>query len=380
MRIRLLSFVIVLFILACNSKNQGVDNVINTDKKKEPLGYAKGFEIEHIENYKLLTIHDPWQGAKKVVYKYLLVNKGDSIPDIESDCIIKTPVERVICLSTTHIAFIDIINETKSIYGVSGKDYVNNSNIRKRIENNEVFDIGFDNSLNYELIVRLNPDLVITYGVGGQIAGYNQKLNDLGIKTVINAEYLENHPLGKLEWVKFIAAFYNKDKQANEYFEKIEKEYLNLLALTDTIVNKPYILFGMPWKDSWYVPGGNSYLAKMVVDAGGEYIWKDNESRESTPFNIESMFALASKANVWLNTGSVNNKPDIIKTDPRFKYFKPFNESEIFNNNKRINAFGGNDYWETGLVEPHIVLKDMIKIFHPELFPEHELVYYKLIE
>lgn len=380
MRIKLLSFVIVLFILACSSKNQGVDNVANTDKKKGSLGYAKGFEIEYIENYKLLTIHDPWQGAKKVVYKYLLVNKGDSIPDIESDCIIKTPVERVICLSTTHIAFIDIINETKSIYGVSGKDYVNNSNIRKRIENNEVFDIGFDNSLNYELIVSLNPDLVITYGIGSQVAGYNQKLNDLGIKTVINAEYLENHPLGKLEWVKFIAAFYNKDKQANEYFEKIEKEYLNLLALTDTIVNKPSVLFGMPWKDSWYVPGGNSFLAKMVADAGGEYIWKDNESRESTPFNIESMFALASKANVWLNTGSVNNKPDIIKTDPRFKDFKPFNESEIYNNNKLINALGGNDYWETGLVEPHIVLKDMIKIFHPELLPEHELVYYKLIE
>ena len=171
MRIKLLSLIILLFILSCSSKHKGDDNQKYTDKDIGSLSYAKGFEIKYVGNNKLITIHNPWQGAKKVVYKYLLVNKGDSIPDIDADFIIETPIKRVICLSTTHIAFIDIINETSTIYGVSGKDYVNNSEIRKRIENNEVFDVGFDNSLNYELIASLNPDLVITYGVGGQVAG-----------------------------------------------------------------------------------------------------------------------------------------------------------------------------------------------------------------
>jgi iron complex transport system substrate-binding protein len=379
MKIRIAGIILISLLISCNGSNE--------DKKKSKivlkttsLSFADGFDIEYHKDYKLITIYNPWQGAQEVDYKYLLVNRKADVPDIKADLIIKTPIKRVICLSTTHIGFIDVLNETNSVMGVSGKDYVNNNNIRERIDNKEVVDVGFDNSLNYELIAGLNPDLVITYGVGSQVAGYNQKLNDLGIKTIICAEYLEDHPLGKLEWIKFLAAFYNKDNEANEYFNKIESEYKQLLSLTDTISKKPYVLFGLPWKDVWYVPGGKSYLAKLVDDAGGTYIWDDNESRESTPYDIESMFVLASKANVWLNTGSVNRKSDILKSDSRFEKFKPFDESVIFNNNNRTNIYGGNDYWESGLVEPHIVLKDMIKMFHPDLLKDHSLVYYKAIE
>jgi len=380
MKVRILGVILLYVLVSCNNIDNKNDNKVNESLNIETLNYAKGFGIEVNDNYKLLTIHNPWQGAQKVEYKYLLIKKGAKVPDIKADFIIETPIERVVCLSTTHIAFIDVINETQSIFGVSGKDYVNNSKIRQRIEKNEVVDVGFDNSLNYELIAGLNPDLVITYGVGSQVAGYNQKLNDLGIKTVICAEYLENHPLGKLEWIKFLAAFYNKEDLAYKYYNEIEKEYISLLSQIDSSTVKPKVLFGLPWKDSWYVPGGQSYLAKMVEDAGGEYLWKDNDSRESTPYDIESMFVMASKADVWLNTGSVNSKSDILKTDPRFKSFKPFNESKIFNNNNITNIFGGNDYWESGLVEPHLVLKDMIQIFHPELLSDHKLVYYKVIE
>jgi iron complex transport system substrate-binding protein len=205
-------------------------------------------------------------------------------------------------------------------------------------------------------------------------------LQDLGINTVIIGEYLENHPLGKLEWLKFLAVLYNMDEKANEYLEKVEKEYNDLLAISNTVNKKPKVLFGLPWKDSWYVPGGQSYLAKMVEDAGGEYLWKENESRESIPFNIESMFLQASSAEVWLNTGSINKKTDILKIDERFESFKPYRYSLIYNNNLQSNKYGGNNYWEKGLVEPHIVLKDMIKIFHPELLIDYNLSYYKAIK
>ena len=329
----------------------------------------------------IITVSNPWQGANNVEYKYLLIDKNEELPEFSDKYrVIRTPVEKVICLSTTHVAFIDVLNKTGTIAGISGTDYVNNQKLRERIENKHVFDVGYDNSLNYELIASLNPDLVITYGIGGEIAGYNQRLKDLGINSVINAEYLEDDPLGKLEWIKFIAAFYGMDNFANEYFESIEKEYNELLDIAKENKSKPKVLFGLPWKDVWYVPGGMSYLAKMVNDAGGEYLWKSNDSRKSLPFNIESVFVKASEAEIWLNTGTVNNKQDIIKTDERFKSFKPFNESKIYNNNLRLNQFGGNDYWETGLVQPNIVLKDMIKIFHPDLLPDHQLVYYKQID
>jgi len=379
MKFRIFGLILFTFLISCNN-NKVDENALSSVVKSSNLSYAKGFEIEYHNDYKLITIHDPWQGALQVDYKYLLVNKNAKIPNIKADVIFKTPIDRVICLSTTHIGFIDVLNETQSVLGVSGKDYVNNAKIRKRIDSKEIVDVGFDNSLNYELIAGLNPDLVITYGVGSQVAGYNQKLNDLGIKTIICAEYLEDNPLGKLEWIKFLAAFYNKDNEATEYCNKIESEYEKLLTLTDTIRERPKVLCGLPWKDAWYVPGGKSYLAKLIEDAGGKYIWDDNESRESTPYDIESMFILGAKANVWLNTGSVNTKSDILKLDSRFESFKPFNESVIFNNNKNTNIYGGNDYWESGLVKPHLVLRDMIKIFHPELLKDHSFVYYKAIE
>ena len=196
MKVKYLVFVWFLIFYSCSEsvENQSSDNV-SADNRKEILKYAKGFEIEYIDSIRHITIHDPWQGAKSIEYKFALVNKGDDIKNLNKNwTVIKTPVSRVVCLSTTHIAFIDIFNETNTIIGVSGSKYVNNQIVREGIENKEVFDVGFDNSLNFELIVSLDPDLVITYGVGSQVASYNQKLNDLGIKTIIIAEYLENHP------------------------------------------------------------------------------------------------------------------------------------------------------------------------------------------
>ncbi|MBU8892110.1 MAG: ABC transporter substrate-binding protein [Bacteroidales bacterium] len=382
MKLKYTVVVVFLILFSCSgNRDESIKGHAESKKISGGLKYAKGLRIEIADNYKIITVLNPWQGASNVEYKYLLIDKNEELPELADEYrVIRTPVEKVVCLSTTHVAFIDVLNKTGTIAGISGTDYVNNQKLRERIANKLVFDVGYDNSLNYELIASLNPDLVITYGIGGEIAGYNQRLKDLGINSVINAEYLEDDPLGKLEWIKFIAAFYGMDNFANEYFESIEKEYNELLDIAKENKSKPKILFGLPWKDVWYVPGGMSYLAKMVNDAGGEYLWKSNDSRKSLPFNIESVFVKASEAEIWLNTGTVNNKQDIIKTDERFKSFKPFNESKIFNNNLRLNQYGGNDYWETGLVQPNIVLKDMIKIFHPDLLPDHQLVYYKQID
>jgi iron complex transport system substrate-binding protein len=205
-------------------------------------------------------------------------------------------------------------------------------------------------------------------------------MNEMGIKTVIIAEYLENHPLGKLEWVKLVAAFYNMDEFASDYFNSIEKQYNELLAITKKVESKPTVLFGLPWKEVWYVPGGNSYLAKLVEDAGGDYIWKKDESRESLTFNFETIFLKANNSQIWLNTGAVNNIEEILEMDERFKKFNPISNAKIYNNNAITNEYGGIDYWESGIVNPHIILKDMIAIFHPELLKEYQLVYYKKIE
>lgn len=369
---------LLLLLISCQSENK--ENTLQSENVLE-VNYALGFSVQYFDDYKLLTIKDPWQGANKIQYQYALTNHAEKNPELPSNAkIINLPLNKIICLSTSHIAFLDVINETETIVAVSGTKYVNNNNVRQRIEDGKVIDIGYDNNLNYELIASLNPDLVITYGVGSEVTGYNQKLNDLGIKTVIIPEYLENHPLGKLEWIKFIAAFFDKEERAQNYFNHIENEYNELLNKLSGVNKKPNVLFGLPWKDVWYVPGGNSFLAKMVSDAGGNYIWKNNHSRESIPLNIENVFLKATDTDIWLNTGTVYHKEEIVRFDERFKDFIPFKTSKIYNNNLQENPSGGNNYWEQGTVEPNKILKDLIKIFHPELLPDYSLVYYRYIE
>ncbi|HSH53354.1 MAG TPA: ABC transporter substrate-binding protein [Bacteroidales bacterium] len=372
-------FLFLIFLFSCQSAKEN-DTKKNLHAYSVDVKYAQGFSIEYHDHYKLLTIHNPWQGAENIQYQYALVT--DEKKDLRIPAGIKkivVPLKKVICLSTSHVAFLDVLNETESIIGVSGTNFVNNQGLQEKISRDEIADVGYENHLNYELITGINPEIVITYGIGSEVSGYNQKLNDLGIETMIIPEYLETHPLGKLEWIKFIAALYNKEEEAETYFHLVENEYNHLVELVSTTKKKPKVLFGLPWKDTWYVPGGNSFLAKMVDDAGGDYLWRENNSRKSIPFDIEHVFVEANNANVWLNTGTVKHKYEILKTDDRFKDFNPYKNSRIYNNNQQENKWGGNDYWEKGTVEPHIILKDLIKIFHPELLSNHTLVYYRSI-
>jgi iron complex transport system substrate-binding protein len=137
---------------------------------------------------------------------------------------------------------------------------------------------------------------------------------------------------------------------------------------------------GLPWKDSWYIPGGRSFAAAFIRDAGGEYIWTDLESREAVPVDLEAAYARAVNAEFWINSGSATCLLDIERTEKRLTRFRPYREGNVYNNIARLNPNGGNDFWETGVMEPHLVLADLIHIFHPGLLPGHDLRYYRRLK
>ena len=204
------------------------------------------------------------------------------------------------------------------------------------------------------------------------------KIKTLGLEVVLNAEYIETHPLGKAEWIKFVAAFYNQNEKARTIFNEIEKEYLNLLTLTQNI-KKPTVFVGMPWNGAWYVPGGKSFQAQLFKDAGAEYLWLDNDEKGSLVKAKEIILDQAYEADFWLNQNSYRSIDAVVVYDENFKGFKAVKDKQLFNNDKRVNAKSGNDYWESGVINPHIVLKDLISIFHPRLL-EHQLYYYRKLE
>lgn len=361
---------------SCTSKQPGSAAVVTSSS--DSIRYAKGFSINRIGNIRIVRVFNPWEGAKGVEYKYILVPKGASVPDsLKKFPVIETPVKRIVCLSTTHIALLTFLDQRNSLVGAASPGYISDSVVRTMVSQKKVMDVGFDQALNYEVIVALKPDIILAYGIQGETATQYKRLEGLGIKVVLNGDYLEETPLAKLEWVKFLAAFYNLSDSASAKFNAIEREYKQLTIICSTVKNKPKVLCGLPWKGAWYVPGGESYLAKMITDAGGDYLWNDIKQRESIPLNFEKVIERASIADIWINTGTSNSLDDILKEDQRLQSVKPFRNSQIYNNNALTCPSGGNDFWESGIVKPHIILKDLIKIFHPELLPDHSLVYYK---
>lgn len=344
------------------------------------ITYAKGFKVNNYDTYRKVSITAPWQKSNGVSFDYYLVDRTKQIPsELAGKNIIRTPVSRVICLSTTHVGFVSALNEAPSIQGISGAGYVSDSIVRQRVANKQIADIGYDQGINYELILSLKPDLIIAYGVGGDVTGFMNKLHDLGLPVVLNGEYLEETPLAKAEWIKFIGAFYGKDKQAEVYFENTANSYKSLSKRVSDVKTHPVILTGLPFKDAWWMAGGRSNLAALIKDAGGEFLWKDNSSHEAFVVSLEEVVVRSAKADYWLNCGSANTIQDIISTDSRFSAFPQVQKKAIFNNNLRIGPEGGNDYWELGVVRPDLILSDLIKIFHPECDSSAHFNFYKQV-
>ena len=337
--------------------------------------HAVGFSIARRGNALLLKVNNPWQHASNVEFEYLLT--PDASPDNPRE--IKTPVTRVVCMSTTHIAFISALGETSTIKGVSGLRHVSDTLVRAAAARGETLETGYDSNLSYETIYSLKPDVVFAYGVAGEFAPVEKKLGELGVKVVYIGEYLEETPLGKAEWLIAVAAFFGRMNEAAAIFDRIEADYNGVKTLARASSSKPSVMMNLPYKDVWYMPGTKNYMVKFIEDAGAAYIYPQNNHRESAPVSAEKAFALAWKADFWLIGNAPVSLDDMKAFDSRVTGVPAFKRKRIYNSNLRTNGFG-DDFWESGIVKPEVVLKDLIKIFHPDLLPQHESYFYRHLE
>lgn len=369
----------LLILISCSGGNNRIQDAGKTKTYSSETIFAQRLYIERKEGYSLLQVRNPWQGAGNVFHTWYLVSHGGKIPsEADESRVIFIPVRRIVCMSTTYLPMISALGEERSVIGVSGKRFIYNEGILERSDTLVIHEVGYDENLNKELLLSLGPDLVIAYGVGNESEGYLGKLRDLGIKVLYNADYLENDPLAKAEWIKFFGALFAKDSLAAEIFRSVTEEYQSLKDyILKNSKSHPSVMLGLPYRNSWYISPGNSYISQLISDAGGRYLWSDLKSDITLPFGIESVFMKAVSADFWLNTGNASSLEEIGIIDPRFRKLKCFKNGNIYNNNKRINSEGGNDYWESGTLNPQAVLRDIAAILHPELLPEHELFYFK---
>jgi len=363
-------------IYGCKTDTKSIsDKRVAEVSKKILIKYARGFTIEQFKNYKIITLKNAWKNEKQT-HKYVLYS-SEKPKGINNAVFVKTPIKRIACMSLTHVAFIEKLNLEKSIIALSGCSYVSSIKINDLISINSIKEIGKVPGINYELLVEQDPDILMAFGINKNSNNHIKKLRSLGLNVVLNSEYMEVHPLGKAEWIKFIAAFYDENEKAVAIFDSIERSYLELLKIVKMVEVKPTVFTGMPWKGAWHVPGSNSFQAHLFKDAGATYLWgNDNDTISSVVKSKEIIIDEAIESDYWLNLNSYTSLASVIAYDEKFKKFKSIKEQKLFNNDKALNNKLGNDYWESGIINPHIILKDLIKIFHPELI-EHELYYYR---
>ena len=375
------SILIIVYFILSSCGREGKKSLVKSILAGNRIERAERFTLVQKNGWTEVKIVNPWQGATGINQIYYLVKRGSVLPGgVDSSAVIFVPLQKIICMSTTHLAMISALGEEQTIAGVSGTNFIYSPAINKNVEKGLVVDVGYEANLNKELILKISPDLIMIYGIGSESSGYLGKIKELGIKVIINADYLETDPLGRAEWIKLFGALYCKENLADSLYKSEVDEYTRLKSfIVQKTTKKPRVLLGLPFKDTWYISPGNSFISKLINDAGGDYLWMGTESSVSMPYGLENVYLRGLKADYWLNIGSVSSRNEISNVDPRLNDLPCLKNDNLFNNNKRITVNGGNDYWESGSLYPHLLLKDIATILHPEIFSDHELIFYKKI-
>lgn len=371
--------IVASFLLAlCFSckKNTGAETGDKKNSAKAEIKYAVGFTITYTGAAKLVEVTYPFQGATSG-YNYLLVQKGDEVPSHDAKTkVIEIPLQTIVCTSTSHIPFLDYLDETDRLTGFPTLDYISSGKMRRRIDEGNVKELGVDAGMNLEMLAALKPEMVMGYTVNGNY-GQFKKIEELGIPVVINAEYLEKHPLGRAEWIKFMAAFFNKESMADSIFTAIEKNYLHTKALIANNMHRPTVLNGIVYGDAWFLPGGKNYAARILEDAGYHYVWADNPSHGFLELSFETVYSKAHNADYWIGVGSFETLEQLGNADFRYRQFKAFREAQVYTYEARKGAKGGSEFMELGYLRPDIILNDLVKISHPELLPDYTLYFHE---
>lgn len=371
-------FVPTLFLailMSCSPSTQEEDP---QELEALPNAYASGFRILQGEGYKVVEVtkafpapHDP--------FRYLVL-ENDQVKYDASDyeAVISLKVQRVVLTSTTQVPHLDLLGISDLMKGFPNTDLISSPTMRKEIEKGNITDLGKGAEANIERMIELDPDLVIISTLGENMQQLSI-LKNAGIPAVINGEYTEQHPLGRAEWIKFTGALTGKYQEAVAVFEKIESDYLALKkAVADAnLKSRPTVLSGVMYKDIWYAPASENWGALFLRDAGSDYIFKNESGSGSLQLNYEFVLDKALDADIWIGAADFIDLKTMGEADARYINFKAYQEGKVYTFTHKKGDTGGIEYFELGYIRPDIILKDLVKILHPDLLPGYKTYFYE---
>lgn len=336
--------------------------------------FAKGFYIENYENYKKVYVIDPWDSTK-ILAKYILYPKNQKRTTIDGFISVSTPCTSMACLFSPEVAFAQKLGLIDMVSAVSSVEYLTNSTIHQRVTMGKTLEIGQAEIYDLEKLLASNSEVCF---VSPFKEDKYRKIQESGMILAISASHMEEHPLARAEWIKFMALFFEKESLADSIFNAIKADYYEAVKLTENIEVRPTVLSGKMYQDVWYISGGKSYISQLFKDAGAEYIWKDLPFSGSEPYDFEIVLQKAHNADFWVFqeffAGEYSSQ-NLLNENNKYAYFDAFKNKKIIVCNTEQTP-----YYEDGVIEPHIVLKDLIYAFHPSLLPQYKPKYFTNIE
>ena len=375
--IRVILFLILIPFIGCKKSSENSRNTLTNFENS--IHHAKGLEIYKQQGFSIVKITNPWPKAKEG-FTYILQEKNGIIPDsLKQFTVIPIPLQSIVVTSTTHIPSLELLGVENTLVGFPNTDYISSVKTRKLIDAGKVREVGSNESLNTEVLIDMKPDLIISFGLNNS----NPTLENLqksGLKVMLNGDWNEQSPLGKADWIKFFGALYGLDSKANAVFSEIEKEYNSTLALAKKAKAKPTVLSGAMYQEQWYVPQGESWAALFLKDAQSHYLWANSKGTGSLAVSFEVILEKAQNADFWIAPGDFSSLKQMSDSNPHYGQFTSFKNKKVYSYSVNKGAKGGIIYFEWSPTRPDWVLKDLIKIFHPELLPKHKLFFFQKLE
>ncbi len=331
--------------------------------------YANRFKISYFKNHKVIEVLHPWDSAAPSLKTVLAT---DSLYLKSNPSAIMLPVKKWVSVASTQIGYANKINVLEQLVGVAEPEYISNPNVIEGLENGSVRNIGTAFAPDIELLLALNPDIMMVSPFKDDFYG---PIRSAGIKLTTNCSYLENTPLGRVEWLVYVSAFFNKEKEAIKIVDDISKRYNQVKDIAQKSSDRPSVISGKTYQGIWYVPAAESYNANFYKDAAVDYVFDDRHGTGSLNYDFETVYEAAGECDYWsmlVNYPGEFSYTALKEMDVRYSDFKAFKRRSIIYSNSAYSLI-----YEKGLLEPDVILADLVKLFHPNLLDGYNTVYYK---
>lgn len=335
--------------------------------------YATQLTVVRYGDYTVATIKNPWK-AGKTLHRYVLVPDGQPVPSsVPEGTLIRTPLRRSMIFTTVHCAMLQSLGRQDCIAGVADLKYIKIPWVHQQVAEGRVIDVGEGMSPVIEKIIDSHPDAILLSPFENS-GGYG-KLEEIDIPLVECAEYMEQSPLARAEWIRFYGMLFDCEQRADSLFHVVDSSYNALRTLASRAATSPSVLVDKVTGSVWYVPGGKSTIGRMIADANGRYPWAADEHSGSVSLPFEMVLEKAGDADVWLFRYSGEHDityQELLGEHHGYSQFEAYRRQQAYGCNVERSLF-----YEESPFRPDWLLTDFIQMLHPGLLNTDSLRYYK---